>query len=137
MKVLRDAMKKKAELQIAPLIDVVFLLLIYFMVTSTLIKQEADLSFVLPIIPGETRDMPVEVLVEISARGEVEVKRMRFTDMGALAAQLATLNASAVAAGTELIVSILPDDKGLHGSVVGVMDACAAARVGDADSPYG
>ena len=45
MKLLDDMMNKKAELQIAPLIDVVFLLLIYFMVTASLIKKEADLSF--------------------------------------------------------------------------------------------
>ena len=37
----------KFEIQIAPLIDVVFLLLIYFMVTTTLIK-EADIGFILP-----------------------------------------------------------------------------------------
>ena len=34
----------KLELQIAPLIDVVFLLLIYFMVTAALIKKEGDIS---------------------------------------------------------------------------------------------
>ena len=38
----------KLELQIAPLIDVVFLLLIYFMVTAALIKKEGDISFMLP-----------------------------------------------------------------------------------------
>ena len=38
----------KFEIQIAPLIDVVFLLLIYFMVTTTLIKKEADIEAILP-----------------------------------------------------------------------------------------
>ena len=33
---------------IAPMIDVVFLLLIYFMVSATLQRQEADISFGLP-----------------------------------------------------------------------------------------
>ncbi len=45
-------LKKRADEQggvpIAPMIDVVFLLLIYFMVASTLEQQEADLSFQLP-----------------------------------------------------------------------------------------
>ena len=40
--------EEKVELQIAPLIDVVFLLLIYFMVTSSLKKSEADLGITLP-----------------------------------------------------------------------------------------
>ena len=37
----------KGGLQIAPLIDVVFLLLIYFMVTSSLKKSEGDLGITL------------------------------------------------------------------------------------------
>ena len=40
MKLLDEMINKKAELQIAPLIDVVFLLLIYFMVTASLIKRK-------------------------------------------------------------------------------------------------
>jgi len=39
------------ELPIASLIDVVFLLLIYFMVTSSLKKSEADLGITLPTLP--------------------------------------------------------------------------------------
>ena len=67
MKLLDELMNKKAELQIAPLIDVVFLLLIYFMVTSSMIKKEADLSFMLPVnIPTtETIQLPIEVLIEV------------------------------------------------------------------------
>ncbi|MEC7274665.1 MAG: biopolymer transporter ExbD, partial [Verrucomicrobiota bacterium] len=38
----------KPQIPIAPLIDAVFLLLIYFMVTSSLERQEADISFELP-----------------------------------------------------------------------------------------
>ena len=44
----RNTEEVKLELQIAPLIDVVFLLLIYFMVTASLIKKEGDISFLLP-----------------------------------------------------------------------------------------
>ena len=63
MKLLDDLMNKKAELQIAPLIDVVFLLLIYFMVTASLVQQEADLSFMLPAItdPSDPVVSPIEV----------------------------------------------------------------------------
>ena len=44
----KRAGEAKLELQIAPLIDVVFLLLIYFMVTASLVKKEADVEFLLP-----------------------------------------------------------------------------------------
>ena len=48
MRRLRKKPQDKPEIPIAPLIDAVFLLLIYFMVTSSLEKQEADISFELP-----------------------------------------------------------------------------------------
>ena len=50
MNLSRHTEDAKMELQIAPLIDVVFLLLIYFMVTASLIKKEADISFILPLM---------------------------------------------------------------------------------------
>ena len=65
----------KMELQIAPLIDVVFLLLIYFMVTASLIKKEGDISFILPAkvdgMPPE--ELPIEAQIFISAEGMVAV----------------------------------------------------------------
>ena len=70
----------KLELQIAPLIDVVFLLLIYFMVTASLIKEEGDISFVLPanVAQEEMVVLPVEVLIEITSDGVVELEGLRF-----------------------------------------------------------
>ena len=41
MKFNQNIEEDKFEIQIAPLIDVVFLLLIYFMVTTTLIKKRS------------------------------------------------------------------------------------------------
>ena len=48
MATLRKRAEEKGGVPIAPMIDVVFLLLIYFMVASTMEQQEADLSFQLP-----------------------------------------------------------------------------------------
>ena len=135
MKLLSEMMNKKAELQIAPLIDVVFLLLIYFMVTASLIKKEADLSFMLPA-KVETSDpitLPIEVLIEVTEIGDIMVDGMVFgqgsSELNDLIGQLVALKEAADASNSELIVNILPDDKALHGRIVNVMDACAAAKV--------
>ena len=40
----------KLELQISPLIDVVFLLLIYFIVTAQIVKIEGDIPFMLLVM---------------------------------------------------------------------------------------
>ena len=66
----------KVGLQVSALIDVVFLLLIYFMVTAALVKKEADMSFQLPT-GGKEAFLPMEVVLEISRDGAVIVEGMR------------------------------------------------------------
>jgi biopolymer transport protein ExbD len=135
MKLLDDLMNKKAELQITPLIDVVFLLLIYFMVTAALIKKEADLSFLLPakVETNEIVTLPIEVIIEVNELGDVLMEGMQFgedsSNLNHLIVELASLKEAADASGSEFIVNILPDDRALHGRIVQVMDACAAAKV--------
>ncbi len=126
---------QKVELQIAPLIDVVFLLLIYFMVTASLIKKEGDISFLLPAdIPAEQIvELPIEVLIEIMADGVVEVEGRRFANqnrlLDELVMQLKQLQAIAEAQSAPFSVNLLPDADTLHDRVIDVMDACAAAGV--------
>lgn len=135
MKLLDELMNKKAELQIAPLIDVVFLLLIYFMVTSSLVKKEADLSFMLPAAanPQEAVTLPIEVVIEISDVGDVTMNGMVFgqdsRNLNDLAGQLRALKQAADSSGSQFIVTIMPDDRALQSRIVNVMDACAAAHV--------
>ena len=134
MKMLNDLIGKKAELQITPLIDVVFLLLIYFMVTSSLIKKEADMSFLLPakVKTPDPISLPIEALIEISDIGDVSMEGMRYGLDGTLndlVQQLLTLKEAAASSSSELIVNILPSDETFHGRIVDVMDACAAADV--------
>jgi biopolymer transport protein ExbD len=125
----------KLDLQIAPLIDVVFLLLIYFMVTAALIKKEGDISFMLPSnVPADTMvQIPVEVLIEITAEGAVMVEGMRFsqddTNLSDLVTQLRGLKDIAEAQQSPFYVNILPNHETVHRRVIDVMDACAAAGV--------
>jgi biopolymer transport protein ExbD len=134
MKLLEDLMNKKTEMQITPLIDVVFLLLIYFMVTASLIKKEADLSFMLPakVDTPDPISLPIEVLIEVSETGEISINGMiygRGGNLDDLIGQLISFREAAASSKSDLIVNILPDDKAVHGRIVRVMDACAAARV--------
>ncbi len=134
MKLLEDLTNKKAELQITPLIDVVFLLLIYFMVTASLIKKEADLSFMLPakVETDEPITLPIEVLIEVTELGDIMINGMIFGQGGNLddlISQLISYKEAADTSSSDLIVNILPDDKAVHGRIIKVMDACAAADV--------
>lgn len=126
---------EKVSLQIAPLIDVVFLLLVYFMVTASLIKKEADIAFLLPanVEPSEPIDLPIEVNIQISSSGGVIVEGRVFDaadrSLDALATQMARLRASAATTGSDLIVTISPEDAVAHHRIVEVMNACSAAKV--------
>lgn len=126
---------ERVELQIAPLIDVVFLLLIYFMVTAALIKQEADIAFLLPAqVQQETPiNSPIEVVIDIASSGDVIVEGMvlESTDreLTRLATRLAQLNLSAKNSGSPLIVTVFPKDQVQHHRIIEVMNACAVADV--------
>ena len=129
MNTLVEMINRKKDMPIASLIDVVFLLLVYFMVTSALVKKEADLSFLLPMPCGKLPDQPIELLVEINEPGTVMVEGEPFADRNTLFQRLKLLKAVADASGSELVVSVLPSDKTIHGAVIPVMDACAAAHI--------
>ena len=126
------------ELPIAPMIDVVFLLLIYFMVSSTIRKQEADIGFSLPAVVPQSRTLafPDEQVIELDALGQATVNgypydqpdSTRFRD---LAAMLSRFRQASEANQTEARVSIAPADATPHEEVVKALDACALAGITD------
>ena len=126
----------KLVVPIAPMIDCVFLLLIYFMVSSSLKPQEADIAFQLPgvVEQDEPLDMPDEQIIEITDRGQVVVNEYAYDPPNAvrlveLAAMLNRFKQSSDANKIEARVTIAPDDAVPHRIIVRVMDACAKAGI--------
>lgn len=133
---LKKKPEPKPQIQIAPMIDCVFLLLIYFMVSATLEKQEADLSFQLPGTVEQTEpvDMPDEQIIEIRDDGQVIVNEFAYDSPGAerfleLAAMLSRFKEASDANRVDAIVTISPSNLALHESIVKVMDACSVADI--------
>jgi biopolymer transport protein ExbD len=126
----------KPQIPIAPLIDAVFLLLIYFMVTSSLERQEADISFELPgtVAQEEPLEMPDEQIIEIRADGQVVVNEYNYDSPNArrlveLQAMLTRLQEASRANKTETQVTIAPAPTTQHARIINVMDAVAAAGI--------
>lgn len=126
----------KPQIQIAPMIDCVFLLLIYFMVSATLEKQEADLSFQLPgtVEQSEPVEMPDEQIIEIRDDGQVIVNEYAYDNPNSprfleLAAMLTRFKEASSANQVDAIVTISPSNLALHESIVKVMDACSIADI--------
>lgn len=141
-------LKKKAQdkpaINIAPMIDCVFLLLIYFLVSATLQKQEADIAFQLPgtVEQSEPLDMPDEQIIEIDGSGQVVVNAHRYDSPASsrlieLTAMLMRFKQTSDANKTEAMVTIAPEPGTLHQHIVRVMDACAAAGITAVNFSFG
>ncbi len=126
----------RPEMPIAPMIDVVFLMLIYFMVSATLQRQEADIAFQLPGVAeqDEPLEMPDEQIIEISEAGQVIVNEFAYDSPAAprfseLTAMLTRFRQASDANRVEAIVTVAPSDDSLHHAIVKVMDACSRAGI--------
>ena len=117
---------EEPEINLIPFIDVLLVVLIFLMLSTTYSKF-TELQVTLPVANADkARDRPHEIVVSVAADGRYAVNRKavdgRSVDL--LAAELA-----AVAAGSsDMMLIISADATTAHQSVVNVMDA--ARRVG-------
>lgn len=114
--------KRKEDLQInlTPLIDVVFLLLIFFMV-STSFKKETKITVNLPEATGEAAEaLPSTVEISVTKAGEVYIN-----GQGLLNRQLDTIKSAiqSLSMETATPVVISPDENAPVQAVINVMDA--------------
>jgi biopolymer transport protein ExbD len=114
--------------QIAPLIDIVFLLLTFFIVTGALAAQEKETGIELPKTTSavDRQRGKLDVRVNVTRQGDILINQQRYT-VEHLRAVLAELRRSARSVPVSVIIRA--DGKALHEDVVRVLDACAAARL--------
>ena len=123
-------------LNVSALIDMVFLLLVYFMVTASLVKSEGDLGIRLPGIVQQavTVDMPDEQIVEVRGSGRIYLNGREFDsvesqEMPELTATLIRYRMAAEAAKNEALLTIWAEDDAKHQRVIDVLNACAQAGI--------
>ena len=141
---LKKKNEDRPEIPIAPMIDCVFLLLIYFMVTSTLQRQEADIAFQLPgtVEQTEALDMPDEQFIEIGPDGQVSVNDYAYDSphssvFSELAAMLSRFREASDANRVEAIVTLVPHDETAHHFIVKTMDAISIAGISSVNFALG
>ena len=132
------------EVDLTPMIDVTFLLLIYFMVTTMLKQPEAELSIQLPGKPQSSDITPMELLNDrIGEEGEVSLNGSVIEDgfdllMPDLVANLKTqkgMRDQLISSGAkskeeaELKVQIESSTLALHQASISVLNACSSAGV--------
>ena len=121
---IRDDELAEPEFSMAPLIDIVFQLLIFFMVSTTYSKQEKELGIELPNAASARtpEPLPDEIVVNVFRDGRISVLG-RDVPRDALAAALT----EAAHARVDVPVTIRGDRLVHHEDVVAVMDACGLA----------
>lgn len=132
----RRVEQPQIELQIAPMIDVCFLLLFFYIVTSKPIKPEGDLSMTLPgtVSQEEVLDIPDEQRIEIKANGQVVLNDLPVDgpadrDMPSLLLTLKRYRESCEANKSQALVTLAPEDEAVHQRIADVMSACAKADI--------
>ena len=121
------ASRREATVELTPLIDVVFLLLIFFMVSTSFVQNQA-LNVDLPQANGDAQpneDLFINVVVQKNGRYEIEGSIVVDTSLQGLAKTLQAVVEKNAARRTSLPVVISADATATHQSVVRVMDACA------------
>ena len=113
-------------IQLAPLVDVLLLLLIFFLLTWNAARNENELDVKVPkASAAKEKSAPVgDVVVNVKADGNVVVNRRTLT-----AAELTDLLKSLVQLNSEQAVIIRGDEAGAYKNIIGVLNICTEAGI--------
>jgi len=115
--------EEENEINLTPMLDVVFIMLIFFIVTASFIK-EAGIDVNRPDAPTADSQDDAAILIAISANDEIWIDR-RQTDPNAVRGMIERLHAE----NPKGSIVIQADEESTHEVLVVVMEAAKAAGV--------
>ncbi len=116
--------EEESEINLTPMLDVVFIMLIFFIVTASFVK-EAGLDVNRPDAPiTESKPEDANILIAISANDEIYIDR-RLIDPRAVRANIERLHAE----NPNGSVVIQPNKQSTNKMLVAIMDASRLAGV--------
>ena len=125
---LRDENDKGHDFQIAPMVDVVFMLIIFFMLSAAIKQNEHTLGMKLPGTDGSNGD-PIELTIRedgVVLWNELEVGPADDKELKDLQTRL---EQARELFGEDQPVIIAPRPSVQHSRVIDVLNVCAAARM--------
>ena len=121
--------------QIAPMIDVVFVIMLFFMVMAGAVQVEHELNLKLPgTIPSDTPVTIEETQIRVLDTGEVLLNEDPVGEPGDaklvnLTATMLKLSESAKAAESKIVVTIMADELAPYQRVINVLNSLSVAKV--------
>ena len=116
---------EEAELNMTPMLDIVFIMLIFFVVTASFLK-ESGVDVSRPTASTAARKEHGNILIGITANNEIWIDKQQI-DLQAVKAHVARLHAE----NPEGAVVIQADQASRSGLLVQVIDQARMAGIGD------
>ena len=126
MNLRRHAQLHHPGIQLAPLVDVLLLLLIFFLLTWSAARNENELDVKVPkASAAKEKAAPIgDVVVNVKSDGTVVVNRRTLT-----AAQLTELLQGLAQLNPDQAVVIRGDEAGAYKNIIGVLNICSEAGI--------
>ena len=121
----RGRQREEPEINLVPMIDVMLVILIFLMITTTYSKY-TELQINLPTADAEKQpERPNEITVVVSAQGQYTINKVPYatTSVDQLAQEMRRAGANL----KDPVVVISADAKATHQSVVRIMEASRSA----------
>jgi biopolymer transport protein ExbD len=123
--------------QIAPMVDVVFVIMLFFMVLAGQVQVENAHNTKLPgTVQVENSDtpMPDEIAIRIEEDGQVYLNdepndTPQIKELPELTTTLKQLKASSVASRSEVLITIYANEQAKYDRVIDVLDALTQAKI--------
>jgi biopolymer transport protein ExbD len=127
MKIPAFGATRKAKINMTPMIDVVFLLIIFFLVSSHLAKQDVRMKLTLPVAQSGQDDVSRDqrITVNVSESGEIRIGG-RAVQVSELNERLADIRQSH---GEDIEIRIRGSRDTAYGNVEPIMKACTANQI--------
>ncbi|MGB7793970.1 MAG: biopolymer transporter ExbD [Terrimicrobiaceae bacterium] len=118
------------DFQIAPMVDVIFILILFFMCSAGATKVENELSLKLP---GRlSQDQPLRMLdeqiIEIEESGQIVLNDLRM-EASALRSTLQRYKAMSDDTKSATVITILTAKNTKYQRIIDVLNECAAAKI--------
>ena len=125
-----------AGFQIAPMIDVVFVIMLFFMVMAGAVKVEHELKTTLPgnAETAKETEMPDEVTIGVAENGQITinedpVSQPQDRELEGLFNEMTKMAQAAKQSKTKLLITVQAEEAARYERVINVLDVLARADI--------
>ncbi|MEY4854014.1 MAG: hypothetical protein RIR32_690 [Verrucomicrobiota bacterium] len=136
MKRAPQEMPSDAGFQIAPMIDVVFVIMLFFMVMAGAVKVEHELKTTLPgnAETSTATEIPDEITIGVSENGEITINEdpvgtAQDKALDGLFNEMTKLKQAAIQSGSKLLITVQAEEAARYERVINVLDVLARADI--------